>query len=89
MNKFVYRFKAAREVNGITVKELTSLTDASQSAMNGYSTGKRLPPLDVACMIAKELDVSLDWLCGIERNENGEREKKMSQLAELYEELMG
>ena len=63
---FAARFKEAREKKNITIKALQPLVGASPSAMNGYSTGKNLPPLDIACKIATELDVSLDWLCGIE-----------------------
>lgn len=63
---FATRFKEAREKKNITIKALQPLVGASPSAMNGYATGKNLPPLDVASKIAQELDVSLDWLCGIE-----------------------
>lgn len=62
---FVSRFKEAREKKNITIKALQPLVGASPSAMNGYATGKTLPPLDVASKIATELGVSLDWLCGI------------------------
>lgn len=61
---FAARFKEAREKKNITIKALQPLVGASPSAMSGYATGKTLPPLDVAVKIAKELDVSLDWLCG-------------------------
>lgn len=63
---FATRFKEAREKKNITIKALQPLVGASPSAMNGYATGKNLPPLDVASKIAQELEVSLDWLCGIE-----------------------
>lgn len=66
---FAARFKEAREKKNITIKALQPLVGASPSAMNGYATGKTLPPLDVASKIAQELGVSLDWLCGIEKDE--------------------
>lgn len=62
---FAARFKEAREKKNVTIKALLPKVGASSSAMNGYATGKTLPPLDVACKIAQELDVSLDWLCGL------------------------
>lgn len=62
---FANRFKEAREKKNMTIKALQPLVGASPSAMNGYATGKNLPPLDVASKIAQELDVSLDWLCGL------------------------
>ena len=65
---FANRFKEAREKKNITIKALQPLVGASPSAMSGYATGKNLPPLDVAAKIAKELDVSLDWLCGLSDN---------------------
>lgn len=61
---FAIRFKEARERKNITIKALQPIVGASPSAMSGYATGKTLPSLDVAAKIAKELDVSLDWLCG-------------------------
>lgn len=62
---FANRFKEVREKKNVTIKALQPLVGASPSAMSGYATGKNLPPLDVAAKIAKELDVSLDWLCGL------------------------
>lgn len=67
---FATRFKEAREKKNITIKALQPLVGASPSAMNGYATGKTLPPLDVASKIAKELGVSLDWLCGNKERED-------------------
>ena len=68
LETFAARFKEAREKKNITIKALQPLVGASPSALNGYATGKTQPPLDVAMKIAKELDVSLDWLCGMETN---------------------
>ncbi len=62
---FALRFKEAREKKNITIKALQPLVGASPSALNGYATGKTLPPLEVAIRIAQGLDVSLDWLCGL------------------------
>lgn len=62
---FANRFKEAREKKNTTIKALQPLVGASPSAMNGYATGKNLPPLEVAIKIANELGVSLDWLCGL------------------------
>lgn len=70
LETFAARFKEAREKKNITIKALQPLVGASPSALNGYATGKTQPPLDVAMKIAKELDVSLDWLCGLKEIED-------------------
>lgn len=38
----------------------------SQSVINNYCTGKRDPTLDVLLLICKALDVSADYLLGVE-----------------------
>ena len=63
---FAERFKEAREKSGLTLKELKERVGVSISALSHYANGANLPPLDVASKIAKELKVSLDWLCGLE-----------------------
>lgn len=66
---FAERFKAAREKSGLTLKELKDRIGVSVSALSHYANGANLPPLDVAAKLANELSVSLDWLCGINKDD--------------------
>ncbi len=67
-NVFPERLKQAREKKGLSLRELRVRVRVSQSAMSHYANGVTLPTLDIAMKIAQELDVSVDWLCGNEKN---------------------
>lgn len=71
---FVDRLKQARAKKKMTLKELAEACGVSLSAMNRYAAYTAQPGLEVACRMAKALDVSLDWLCGAEERkaENGQ-----------------
>lgn len=49
---------------GITQKELAKAVGVTESTLSSYKNGTKSPTLPVAAAIAKELGVSLDWLCG-------------------------
>lgn len=68
---FCERLKQAREKKNISLKTLRENIGVSQSAMSHYANGTTLPTLDIAMKIAKELDVSVDWLCGKVDDKNG------------------
>lgn len=67
---FVSRLKDAKEKKGITIKELADQCGVSTSAMNRYLAETSMPTLDVAINMAKALNVSLDWLCGLKSEAN-------------------
>lgn len=61
---------AARLVNlrtkaGISQKELAVLLKVTPSTLSNYENGIYLPPLSKACILAKELHTSLDYLAGL------------------------
>lgn len=49
---------------GITQKELAKAVGVTAATLSSYKNGTKSPTLPVAAAIAKELEVSLDWLCG-------------------------
>jgi len=60
------RLKEARNEKAKTQSDLAELLNISRAAFGEYERGNNLPPIDKLVIIAKELEVSLDWLAGIE-----------------------
>ena len=66
MNKFKDRLNEALAENSLSQKALARRISRSQAVVNNYCTGKREPSLDVLISICKELQVSADYLLGLE-----------------------
>lgn len=64
-NIFARRLALTLEHDGITHMELSKKIGVSSSAVSHYVNGKAYPHFDALMTIAKELDISLDWLCGL------------------------
>lgn len=62
---FAKRMKETREQSGLKQKELAEKVGVTPQTISAYEKGGKTPTLDNASAIAKELGVSLDWLCGI------------------------
>ena len=65
-NKFRERLKETLKYNSMSQVTLAKKIGMSQSVINNYCTGKREPTLDVLLLICKALDVSSDYLLGLE-----------------------
>jgi transcriptional regulator with XRE-family HTH domain len=65
LSGFSERLIAARVRKYSTGAECERHTGIPQVTLRTYETGKNYPNLYNAVLIAKALDVSLDWLCGI------------------------
>lgn len=65
-NVFSDRLRYVMRFDHISGLELANMIDAAPENISGYLTGKRYPKMERAIKIAKVLDVSLDWLCGLE-----------------------
>ena len=66
--KFGERIRAIRKNAGCSQKEFCSLLDIPQSTLSAYETDKMQPTISSLINIATKFNVSLDWLCGIEKN---------------------
>jgi len=60
------RLKSIRLKRGLTQKELAAKINKSVSAVSSYESNAQLPPLDVLESIALTLNVSIDYLAGLE-----------------------
>lgn len=60
------RLKAARKRRGLTQKALAKHICKSTSAVSGYENNEQIPPVDVLVSIARLLNISIDYLVGLE-----------------------
>ncbi len=66
MNKFGERLRDLRIENDLTQEELSKKIGISEVTIYYWETGKRIPTLDNAVIIAKFFKVSIDYLAGLE-----------------------
>ena len=68
---FAKRLKEARQKKGWTQAKLAKLTNTTTTTVSKYEAGSEAskPSLELAITFSKALDVSLDWLCGIDQND--------------------
>ena len=60
------RLKAVRLQRGLTQKTLARRINKSISAVSSYESNAQMPPLDVLETLSSVLNVSLDYLVGLE-----------------------
>ena len=65
-NIFKERLKYAMNCSRVKTPELAEAIGAGQPTVSAYRCGICYPSLDKAMKIAKVLNVSMDWLCGLE-----------------------
>ena len=62
---FSDRLKIAMQIRNCSVDELAATSYLTKSAICGYRSGQRSPNVDTLRLIAKNLDVSADFLIGL------------------------
>lgn len=62
---FSDRLRLAMELRNYSTSELAEKIYTSSAAISMYRNGKRMPNHTILCLIAKELDVSTDFLLGM------------------------
>ena len=76
MKKSIYaigeRVRQRRKEIGWTQKELAQRAGTSYKYIGHVETGVKFPSLEMLILLARELDVSLDWLIGEEDDDNPE-----------------
>ena len=68
--KYYQRIKDTRAALSMTQRELAAFASIAPGSLSAYENGNQSPPVDVAARLAKALKVSLDWLFGMEPNED-------------------
>lgn len=81
-NVFAVRMKEARVKMDMSQAELSRLTGIAPATLSSYEKGKN-PPIDKAAAIAKYLNVSLDWLCGNDSENNETGKVSFSEIAKM------
>lgn len=66
---FGERLTAARKRMGYTHQYLADVLGVSRSMISKYENGVTLPQMDHAALLAKTLNVSLDYLMGLKDEE--------------------
>lgn len=81
--EFARRLKTAIAQKGLRQAELAEMVGTTAANMSNYVREKSFPPVDTLVEIAKKLDVSLDWLCGITTPIVGSNNHKLNTFGEL------
>lgn len=66
--KFGERIREVRKNAGCSQKEFCAMLDIPQSTLSAYETDRMQPTVASLVNIATKFNVSLDWLCGIEKS---------------------
>ena len=87
---FGERIRLVRKNAGYNQKEFCSLLGIPQSTLSAYETDRMQPTVTTLVKIAEKFNVSIDWLCGIEKNVSsfgtvGEALCVVYELAEIAE----
>ena len=89
MKSIASRLKELRAIKDIDQQTLAEVACVSRSAMSKYEKGTAVPMSDKLINIAKEYDVSLDWLCGLSDNMGmGRAIKTLSDLLYILPSLL-
>ncbi|MCG8401628.1 MAG: helix-turn-helix transcriptional regulator [Firmicutes bacterium] len=65
---FSCRLRQLRTSRNIKQKDLGQIAGISEAAIAQLESGKRGPSIDVACILARFFEVSLDYLVGLSDN---------------------
>lgn len=68
MNIFAERLKLLKKKKGFTYEQLAEILGVGIRTVKGYASGEIEPPLTRAAILAKHLEVSLDYLIGRTNN---------------------
>lgn len=82
---FAERLKEARLKADLSQAELSRRTKISAATLSTYEStdNPKSPPIDKAATIARELNVSLDWLCGLDTGEKSSDEKEQMNIDDI------
>ena len=64
--EFTKRFNEVLKTSGKTQVEIAKAVNVSKQCVNDYKTGKSVPSLETLYLLCKYLEVSSDYLLGLE-----------------------
>ena len=64
------KIRTVRKENNITLRDIAKVLNTTSSTISAYETGKTLLLTAFAIQIAKEYNVSIDWICGLKSDKN-------------------
>lgn len=67
MNTFGERLKEIRISKNITQKQLATMVGSSERGIQRYESGERKPNFDAIISLCKALEISADYLLGLEK----------------------
>ena len=68
MNEFGNRLKKIRIEKNMSQKDFASRANIDKSMMCRYENGEKRPTYEALCSIAREHNISLDYLCGLQQS---------------------
>lgn len=85
-NIFAVRMKEARQKADISQAELSRRTGIAPATLSSYEVTEnpKNPTLDKVIAIAKALNVSIDWLCGLESNIKDSKEVTFNSIMSAF-----
>jgi transcriptional regulator with XRE-family HTH domain len=82
------RLRARRQELRLTQEQLSEQTGVTQSTISQLERGEQIPTLRSLVVLAKALDVPIDWLLGVEADRSGEAISSTDTLeAEIIEQF--
>jgi len=89
MKTYALKVKEAREISGLSQRELANMVGVSQRAITAYETGVSLPRGTTVRKLAKALKVSVEYLINDEITDPLHGIEKEPFLAEVRERFSG
>ena len=86
--EFSKRLKQALDAKEMKQSYLADQAKTSAANISNYIRGAAFPPLDSLVEIAKVLNISLDWLCDLERNEDKAAPKTLGDVARVFSSML-
>ena len=74
---FSKNIKNLRKELGLTQTELANKIYINKSMISAYEKGTRMPSLDALISLSETLNVSIDFLLGIQRDDTNDKETTM------------
>ena len=68
MNEFGNRLKKIRIEKNMSQKDFAARANIDKSIMCRYENGEKRPTYEALCSIAREHNISLDYLCGLQQS---------------------